>query len=95
MNGLAIARHPQVVRSWTNRTLPRWSVSPACLDLPGYELFQYVDDNGTRQAIDSSDVNAYLREICGDDFTAKDHLVNAIESVAPSLANTKTVCRLK
>ena len=44
----------------------------ACRDLPGYELFQYVDENGARQVIDSSDVNAYLREVCGDDFTAKD-----------------------
>jgi DNA topoisomerase I len=44
----------------------------ACRDLPGYELFQYVDEDGRRQAIDSADVNAYLREISGDDFTAKD-----------------------
>jgi DNA topoisomerase-1 len=44
----------------------------ACRDLPGYELFQYVDEQGTRQVIDSADVNAYLRETCGDDFTAKD-----------------------
>jgi DNA topoisomerase-1 len=44
----------------------------ACRDLPGYELFQYVDDDGTRQVIDSGDVNAYLREITGQDFTAKD-----------------------
>jgi DNA topoisomerase-1 len=43
----------------------------ACRDLPGYELFQYVDD-GRRQAIDSVDVNAYLREIAGEEFTAKD-----------------------
>jgi len=44
----------------------------ACRDLPGYELFQYVDSGGRRQAIDSADVNAYLREITGEDFTAKD-----------------------
>jgi DNA topoisomerase I len=44
----------------------------ACRDLPGYELFQYVDDEGARQMIDSGDVNAYLREITGEDFTAKD-----------------------
>jgi DNA topoisomerase-1 len=43
-----------------------------CLDLPGYELFQYLDDDGQRQTIDSSDVNDYLREITGEDFTAKD-----------------------
>ena len=44
----------------------------ACRDLPGYELFQYVDADGRRQIIDSADVNAYLREISGQDFTAKD-----------------------
>jgi DNA topoisomerase-1 len=44
----------------------------ACRDLPGYELFQYVDEQGGRQTICSEDVNAYLREISGDDFTAKD-----------------------
>jgi DNA topoisomerase-1 len=44
----------------------------ACRDLPGYELFQYVDSDGTRQTIDSADVNAYLREIGGQEFTAKD-----------------------
>jgi DNA topoisomerase I len=44
----------------------------ACRDLPGYELFQYVDGDGARQTICSDDVNAYLREISGDDFTAKD-----------------------
>ena len=41
-------------------------------DLPGQELFQYVDEEGTHRSVDSGDVNAYLREISGDDFTAKD-----------------------
>jgi len=44
----------------------------ACREIPGYELFQYVDAAGNRQVIDSSDVNAYVRDICGEDFTAKD-----------------------
>jgi DNA topoisomerase-1 len=43
-----------------------------CRDLPGYELFQYLDDAGQRQTIDSADVNDYLRAISGEDFTAKD-----------------------
>ena len=43
-----------------------------CADLPGYELFQYVDENGERHAVDSADVNDYLREISGENFTAKD-----------------------
>lgn len=43
-----------------------------CQDLPGNELFQYLDEEGERHAIDSADVNGYLREISGRDFTAKD-----------------------
>ncbi|MBB6143156.1 DNA topoisomerase-1 [Silvibacterium bohemicum] len=43
-----------------------------CQDLPGYELFQYVDSDGEQHSIDSADVNEYLREISGQDFTAKD-----------------------
>jgi DNA topoisomerase-1 len=41
-------------------------------DLPGQELFQYVGDDGEIRDITSQDVNAYLREITGEDFTAKD-----------------------
>jgi DNA topoisomerase-1 len=41
-------------------------------DLPGYELFQYVDEAGERGTIESSDVNAYLREVAGEEFTSKD-----------------------
>lgn len=43
-----------------------------CQDLPGYELFQFVGDDGETHSIDSADVNDYLREISGQDFTAKD-----------------------
>ena len=43
-----------------------------CQDVPGYELFQYVDSDGAYHAIDSADVNAYLREISSEEFTAKD-----------------------
>ena len=43
-----------------------------CRDIPGYELFQYYDENDERGVIGSSDVNAYLRETPGEDFTAKD-----------------------
>ncbi len=43
-----------------------------CVDLPGYELFQYLDADGEPHTIDSADVNAYLREITGQHFTAKD-----------------------
>jgi len=44
----------------------------ACRELPGHELFQYVDESGERQAVDSADVNEYLRAVTGEDFTAKD-----------------------
>jgi DNA topoisomerase I len=43
-----------------------------CQDLPGQQLFQYEADDGTSRDVDSSDVNAYLREITGEPFTAKD-----------------------
>lgn len=48
------------------------SIVKRCRDLPGQELFQYVDDEGNRHPIHSNDVNDYLREISGEDFTAKD-----------------------
>jgi DNA topoisomerase-1 len=41
-------------------------------DLPGQELFQYVDDDGTTHSVGSADVNEYLRTITGEDYTAKD-----------------------
>jgi DNA topoisomerase-1 len=43
-----------------------------CQDLPGQDLFQYVGDDGEAHSVTSQDVNDYLREITGEDFTAKD-----------------------
>src|SRR5947209_14889840 len=43
-----------------------------CKDIPGSNLFAYLDENGDPQAIESGDVNDYLREITGADFSAKD-----------------------
>ncbi|HTT00557.1 MAG TPA: hypothetical protein VMG11_00600 [Steroidobacteraceae bacterium] len=43
-----------------------------CQELPGQQLFQYVTDDGGRCPIDSGQVNAYLQEAMGNDFTAKD-----------------------
>lgn len=54
----------------TDRRLAR--IVQQCQDLPGQQLFQYLDPDGTRQDIDSDDVNAYLREVTGRDITAKD-----------------------
>jgi DNA topoisomerase-1 len=90
-------------------------------ELPGEELFQYIDEAGQRHALGSADVNDYLREITGADFTAKDfrtwagtvlaakalqgladwdskaqakrNVVQAVESVAKRLGNTKAICR--
>jgi DNA topoisomerase-1 len=63
-----------------------------CQDLPGTELFQYLDANGKRHTIASDDVNAHLREITGRDITAKDfrtwggtmHAGMALRSMGPA-----------
>jgi DNA topoisomerase-1 len=44
-----------------------------CQEIPGQNLFQYLDENGERHSISSSDVNAYLQTLTGADFTAKDY----------------------
>jgi DNA topoisomerase-1 len=48
------------------------SIVKKCRDLPGYELFEYVDEGGEVHDIGSGDVNDYLREIAGEEITAKD-----------------------
>lgn len=53
--------HPKVVRTIKE-----------CFDLPGYELFQYVDEGKVRQTVDAADVNDYLQSYAGNDFSAKD-----------------------
>ncbi|MBI4400601.1 MAG: DNA topoisomerase IB, partial [Nitrospirae bacterium] len=54
-------------------TAPRLArIIQRCQDLPGQELFQYLDASGKRQTVSSDDVNAYLRDITGRDITAKD-----------------------
>ena len=69
-----------------------------CRDIPGQELFQYLDENGTRRRIDSSDVNDYLREASGGPFTAKDFrtwfaTVHALELLCASNADTQREAR--
>ena len=92
-----------------------------CRDIPGKELFQYYNEQGERKSIDSGMVNQYIKNISGDDFTAKDFrtwtgtvnaflafkeigffeseteskkkITEAIDKVAESLGNTRTVCR--
>jgi DNA topoisomerase I len=103
----------------TNRRLA--TIVKRCQDLPGYELFQYLDPAGQRQTIDSADVNAYLQEVTGQDFTAKEmrtwagtvlaacalyeqgtsasqaqakkNIMQAIDTVAKHLGNTRAICR--
>jgi len=53
-----------------SKRLAKWVQK--CKDIPGKELFQYYDDEGNRHAIDSGMVNEYIKEISGEDFTAKD-----------------------
>ena len=54
----------------TDRRIAR--IVQRCQDIPGYELFQYVDKDGMNHSVDSADVNEYLREISSQEFTAKD-----------------------
>lgn len=56
-----------------------------CLELPGQHLFQYLDANGERHTVTSSDVNNYLRELTGADFTAKDYRTWAGSALALTL----------
>ena len=92
-----------------------------CQELPGQELFQYLDEAGDWHDVNSGDVNGYLHQIAGEEFTAKDfrtwsgtvlaavalrnlegfttkaqarkNIVQAVESVAHRLGNTRAVCR--
>ena len=66
-----------------------------CRDLPGQELFQYLDDDGRPATIDSADVNEYIRQATGEDFTAKDFrtwagTVSCALALRESLAKTCT-----
>ena len=70
-------RHVSLV---SDRKLAR--VVKNCRDLPGSELFQYIDEDGERHCIDSADVNDYLREISGSDITAKDFRTWAATNLA-------------
>jgi DNA topoisomerase I len=70
-----------------------------CQELPGQDLFEYVDRGGVVHNIGSSDVNDYLREITGQDFTAKDFrtwagtVLAACELSAKSIAATMREAR--
>jgi len=74
---------------FNDRRLAR--VLKACQDLPGQRLFQYLDEDGQRRAVESADVNAYIREALGDDFSAKDFRTWA-GTVAAARALTMPEC---
>jgi DNA topoisomerase I len=61
-------------KQWSLRVRDRRvaKIIRACQELPGQELLQYLDETGNSQDVTSTDVNEYLREITGKDFTAKD-----------------------
>jgi DNA topoisomerase-1 len=56
--------------SLRNRRLAR--IVKSCQELPGQELFQYIDEDGVQRDVTSNDVNEYIRSVAGDGFTAKD-----------------------
>jgi len=68
-----------------------------CRDLPGKELFQYIDENGNRRAIDSGAVNRYIKEASGGDFSAKDfrtwagtlNIIRAFKSIGFAASETE------
>ncbi|RNI26521.1 DNA topoisomerase IB [Rufibacter latericius] len=73
-----------------------------CQDIPGYDLFQYYDEEGNRQPIESGDVNEYLRSLSTEDFTAKDFrtwggtvlMVECLEEILnedPNISKDKSV----
>ncbi|MDP1873285.1 DNA topoisomerase IB [Phenylobacterium sp.] len=72
-------------------------VVKSCQDLPGQRLFQYVDEDGARRAVESADVNAYLRDATGLEISAKDFrtwaaTVSAARALAggePSVSETE------
>lgn len=82
-----------------NRKLAR--IVQQCRDIPGKELFQYYDDEGKRQPVDSGMVNRYIHEHMGEDFSAKDFrtwagslsLLRALQNVG--MFDTATECKRK
>ena len=64
-----------------------------CRDLPGYDLFQYIDDEGRRQTIESADVNAYLRAVTGNDYSSKDFRTWAGTVLATELLRDLAPCQ--
>jgi DNA topoisomerase-1 len=87
--------------SVTDRRIAR--IVQRCAELPGYELFQYVDDAGQRQVVQAEDVNAYLREAAGREVTAKDfrtwagtmHAAGALRTLGPAASRKEAEKNIK
>ena len=85
----------------TDRRIAR--IVQRCAELPGYELFQYVDDLGQRQVVQAEDVNAYLREAGGREVTAKDfrtwagtmHAAAALRALGPAATKKEAEKNIK
>ena len=80
--------------SLRNRKLAR--TVQKCREIPGKELFQYLDEDGNRRTIDSGMVNRYIKDATGDDFSAKDfrtwagtlNIIRAFKSIGQSESDT-------
>ena len=85
----------------TDRRIAR--IVQRCAELPGYELFQFVDDDGHRQVVQAEDVNAYLREAAGREVTAKDfrtwagtmHAAESLREFGPASSRTAAEKNIK
>ncbi len=71
------------------------SIVKTCRDLPGQELFQYIDDEGERRDVTSGDVNEYLRTVTGEEFTSKDFRTWAGTVLAAEALRACGPCRTK
>jgi DNA topoisomerase-1 len=78
---------------FSDRRLAR--ILKACQDLPGQRLFQYLDDDGHRHAVESADVNGYIRDALGEDFSAKDFRTWAGTLAAARALTTLPACANK
>lgn len=61
-------------------------------DIPGYRIFKYFDEDGTKQYVDSTDLNAYIKEVMGEDFSAKDFRTWAGTMIAAVALDELGVC---
>jgi DNA topoisomerase-1 len=61
-------------------------------DIPGYRIFKYFDDSGEKQVVESSDLNVYIKEVMGEDFSAKDFRTWAGTMIAAVALDELGIC---